>query len=114
MENMVHFEALGVDLWLFNESKLSLIFSAAVGARRAGGARAARINKSEVGGVSSSLDSPPNREIVSFRSCVRCEAACARAGRCCFRGWAAEAPKMLRRGVASRRPCPSLVCWLVN
>ena len=33
---------------------------------------------SEVGGVGSSLDSPPNREIVSFRSCVRCEAACAR------------------------------------
>ena len=26
---------------------------------------------SEVGGVSSSLDRPPDREIVSFRSCVR-------------------------------------------
>ena len=28
--------------------------------------------------MGSSLDSPPNQEIVSFRSCVRCEAACAR------------------------------------
>ena len=47
----------------------------------------------------------PTGESYSFRSCVRAGEAklCVPARRCCFRGWAAEARKMLRGGVVA---CP--------
>ena len=54
------------------------------------------LNISEVGGVS-----PTGK---SFRFVHVCDAMLhVPAGRCCFRGWAAEAQEILRRVVASRR-----------
>ena len=55
-----------------------------------------------------------NREIVSFRSCVRASGRgeaklCALARRCCFRGWVAKLGKVLRLPV----PVP-LPMWYVS
>ena len=56
-----------------------------------------------------------NREIVSFRSCVRASGRgeaklCALARRCCFRGWVAKLGKVLR---LPRLPVP-LPMWYVS
>ena len=45
----------------------------------------------------------PGNRIRFVRACVRAK-ICGRAGRCCFRGWAAEAPSVLRGGVSWRVP----------